>query len=137
MQRLAGPPRAPTSASPPITSAACSACSSPARRRVDSFAKVMACDVERFKRFFHGMLDEGIYLAPSAFEAGFLSAAHSAEDIDARWRRGLRAGWPWPSSKKPFIRGAMLTGIARESGVTRRGVADVTDLRRHPFLREL
>ena len=52
-------------------------------RRVDSYAKVMACDVERFRRFFHGMLDEGIYLAPSAFEAGFLSAAHSEADIDA------------------------------------------------------
>jgi glutamate-1-semialdehyde 2,1-aminomutase len=50
---------------------------------VDTFAKVMACDVERFKRFFHAMLDAGVYLAPSAFEAGFLSAAHSAADIDA------------------------------------------------------
>jgi glutamate-1-semialdehyde 2,1-aminomutase len=50
---------------------------------VDSYGKVMACDVERFKRFFHGMLDEGIYLAPSAYEAGFLSAAHSTADIDA------------------------------------------------------
>jgi glutamate-1-semialdehyde 2,1-aminomutase len=50
---------------------------------VDRYAKVMACDVERFKRFFHGMLDEGIYFAPSAYEAGFLSAAHSAADIDA------------------------------------------------------
>ncbi len=54
-----------------------------AEPRVDTFAKVMACDVDRFKRFFHAMLDEGIYLAPSAFEAGFLSAAHSPEDIDA------------------------------------------------------
>jgi glutamate-1-semialdehyde 2,1-aminomutase len=53
------------------------------KRAVDSFADVMACDVERFKRFFHGMLEEGIYLAPSAFEAGFISAAHSNEDIDA------------------------------------------------------
>ena len=52
-------------------------------KSVDTFAKVMACDVERFKRFFHGMLDAGVYLAPSAFEAGFLSAAHSAADIDA------------------------------------------------------
>jgi glutamate-1-semialdehyde 2,1-aminomutase len=43
----------------------------------------MACDVERFKRFFHTMLAEGIYLAPSAFEAGFISAAHSNADIDA------------------------------------------------------
>jgi glutamate-1-semialdehyde 2,1-aminomutase len=54
-----------------------------AERDVDRYAKVMACDVERFKRFFHGMLAEGIYFAPSAFEAGFLSAAHSAADIEA------------------------------------------------------
>jgi glutamate-1-semialdehyde 2,1-aminomutase len=53
-----------------------------AERAVDSFAKVMACDTERFKRFFHRMLEEGVYLAPSAFEAGFLSAAHSDADID-------------------------------------------------------
>jgi glutamate-1-semialdehyde 2,1-aminomutase len=52
-------------------------------RHVDRYQQVMACDVERFKRFFHGMLDEGVYFAPSAFEAGFLSAAHSAADIDA------------------------------------------------------
>jgi glutamate-1-semialdehyde 2,1-aminomutase len=52
-------------------------------RNVDRYAKVMACDVERFKRFFHGMLKEGVYFAPSAFEAGFLSAAHSAADIEA------------------------------------------------------
>jgi glutamate-1-semialdehyde 2,1-aminomutase len=51
--------------------------------KVDTYAKVMACDVERFKRFFHAMLAEGIYFAPSAFEAGFLSAAHSTADIDA------------------------------------------------------
>jgi glutamate-1-semialdehyde 2,1-aminomutase len=49
---------------------------------VDSYAKVMGCDVERFKRFFHSMLDAGVYLAPSAFEAGFLSAAHTEADID-------------------------------------------------------
>jgi glutamate-1-semialdehyde 2,1-aminomutase len=54
-----------------------------AEERVDNYAKVMACDVERFKRFFHGMLAEGVYLAPSAFEAGFLSAAHSEADLDA------------------------------------------------------
>jgi len=51
--------------------------------QVQSYAQVMHCDVERFKKFFHGMLDEGIYLAPSAFEAGFVSIAHSAADIDA------------------------------------------------------
>jgi glutamate-1-semialdehyde 2,1-aminomutase len=54
-----------------------------AERQVDRYEKVLACDGERFKRFFHGMLGEGIYLAPSAFEAGFLSAAHSAADIEA------------------------------------------------------
>ena len=52
-------------------------------RSVDTFAKVMACDVDRFRRFFHAMLDAGVYLAPSAFEAGFLSAAHTPADIDA------------------------------------------------------
>jgi len=51
--------------------------------RVDSYAEATACDVERFKRFFHGMLAEGVYLAPSAFEAGFVSAAHTDADIDA------------------------------------------------------
>jgi glutamate-1-semialdehyde 2,1-aminomutase len=50
---------------------------------VSSFAEVMACDVERFRRFFHGMLDAGVYLAPSAFEAGFVSAAHTDDDIAA------------------------------------------------------
>jgi glutamate-1-semialdehyde 2,1-aminomutase len=51
--------------------------------RVTSYAEATACDVERFKRFFHGMLEEGVYLAPSAFEAGFISAAHTDADIDA------------------------------------------------------
>ncbi len=50
---------------------------------VERYGQVMACDVERFKRFFHGMLAEGVYLAPSAFEAGFLSAAHTQADVDA------------------------------------------------------
>jgi glutamate-1-semialdehyde 2,1-aminomutase len=50
---------------------------------VRSYAQVAAADVERFKKFFHGMLDAGVYLAPSAFEAGFVSAAHSDNDIDA------------------------------------------------------
>jgi len=51
--------------------------------RVSSYAEATACDVERFKRFFHGMLSEGVYLAPSAFEAGFVSASHTDADIDA------------------------------------------------------
>jgi glutamate-1-semialdehyde 2,1-aminomutase len=51
--------------------------------RVDSYTEATACDVERFRKFFHGMLDEGVYLAPSAFEAGFVSIAHTEADIDA------------------------------------------------------
>jgi glutamate-1-semialdehyde 2,1-aminomutase len=47
----------------------------------DTYDAVMACDKARFNRFFHAMLDAGVYLAPSAFEAGFVSAAHSADDI--------------------------------------------------------
>jgi glutamate-1-semialdehyde 2,1-aminomutase len=49
----------------------------------DSYASVMACDKARFNRFFHALLDAGIYLAPSAYEAGFVSAAHTDEDIAA------------------------------------------------------
>jgi len=48
-----------------------------------SFAEVMQCDRERFNRFFHEMLAHGVYLAPSAYEAGFVSAAHGAPEIDA------------------------------------------------------
>ena len=48
-----------------------------------SFAEVMQCDRERFNRFFHEMLARGVYLAPSAYEAGFVSAAHGAPEIDA------------------------------------------------------
>ena len=48
-----------------------------------SYGEVMACDAKAFNRFFHAMLDAGVYLAPSAFEAGFVSAAHSEADIAA------------------------------------------------------
>jgi len=48
-----------------------------------SFGEVMQCDREAFNRFFHAMLARGVYLAPSAYEAGFVSAAHGAEEIDA------------------------------------------------------
>lgn len=50
---------------------------------VTSFQEVMKCDAEKFNRFFHLMLEQGIYLAPSAFEAGFMSLAHSDADIEA------------------------------------------------------
>ena len=48
-----------------------------------SYAEVMNCDKEAFNRFFHAMLDAGVYLAPSAFEAGFVSSAHTEADIAA------------------------------------------------------
>ena len=47
-----------------------------------SFAEVMQADKERFNRFFHEMLSRGVYLAPSAYEAGFVSAAHGNAEID-------------------------------------------------------
>ena len=50
---------------------------------VTTYQQATECDAEKFKRFFHLMLDEGVYLAPSAFEASFLSTAHSDEEIDA------------------------------------------------------
>jgi glutamate-1-semialdehyde 2,1-aminomutase len=60
-----------------------------------SYAEVMAADKEAFNRFFHAMLDEGVYLAPSAFEAGFVSAAHTEADIAATIAAAdkIFAGW--------------------------------------------
>ena len=49
---------------------------------ISRFSQVMGCDQERFKRFFHAMLEQGVYLAPSAFEAGFVSATHDDEVIN-------------------------------------------------------
>ena len=57
-------------------------CSEP----VHNLADAMKSDRERFKKYFHGMLEEGVYLAPSQFEAGFLSAAHTSEDIEKTLR---------------------------------------------------
>jgi glutamate-1-semialdehyde 2,1-aminomutase len=48
---------------------------------IRNFAQVAAADVDRFRLFFHGMLREGVYLAPSAFEAGFVSSAHGEDEI--------------------------------------------------------
>ncbi|MGO4999243.1 glutamate-1-semialdehyde 2,1-aminomutase [Oceanisphaera sp. W20_SRM_FM3] len=50
-------------------------------KNIHSYAQVMDCDVDAFKRFFHLMLDQGVYLAPSAFEAGFMSLAHGDKEI--------------------------------------------------------
>ena len=51
--------------------------------QITNYQQVMACDTQRFNRFFHGMLDAGVYLAPASYEAGFMSAAHTDEDIQA------------------------------------------------------
>ena len=53
-----------------------------AEKQISNYQQVMACDNDKFNRFFHGMLNEGVYLAPASYEAGFLSAAHSDDDID-------------------------------------------------------
>ena len=50
---------------------------------VETFAQVMACDAQKYARFFHLMLDQGVYLAPSPFEAMFVSAAHTPDVLDA------------------------------------------------------
>ena len=52
-------------------------------KNISSYEQVIKCDQERFKKFFHGMLDHGVYLAPSAFETGFISAAHGDAEIQA------------------------------------------------------
>lgn len=49
--------------------------------KIETYADVKKCDIDRFKKFFHGMLQEGIYLAPSAYEAGFTSSAHGEKEI--------------------------------------------------------
>jgi glutamate-1-semialdehyde 2,1-aminomutase len=56
-----------------------------------SYAEVMQCDTALFNRFFHAMLAEGVYLAPSAYEAGFVSSAHGPEEIDATVAAASRA----------------------------------------------
>jgi glutamate-1-semialdehyde 2,1-aminomutase len=53
------------------------------RAAIESYAQVTACNVGAFNKFFHAMLDRGVYLAPSAFEAGFVSAAHGTREIEA------------------------------------------------------
>ena len=52
-------------------------------QQISRFAQVSQCDIERFKHFFHLMLAEGVYLAPSAYEAGFMSGAHTDADVTA------------------------------------------------------
>jgi glutamate-1-semialdehyde 2,1-aminomutase len=52
-------------------------------QRVDNYALATTCNIEQFRTFFHAMLRRGVYLAPSAFEAGFVSAAHGDQEIGA------------------------------------------------------
>jgi len=49
---------------------------------ISRFEQVKGCDTQRFQQFYHGMLDAGVYLAPSAYEAGFVSSAHTDAIID-------------------------------------------------------
>lgn len=65
--------------------------------QVTSFEQATQCNVEQFKQFFHGMLDQGIYLAPSAYEAGFVSTMHTHDELD----------------KTIAAAGTVLTGIAK------------------------
>ncbi|MEO1081932.1 MAG: glutamate-1-semialdehyde 2,1-aminomutase [Pseudomonadota bacterium] len=58
---------------------------------VNNYADVMACDTEGFARFFHKMLEEGVYLAPASYEAGFMSAAHTDDEIEASVDAAARA----------------------------------------------
>ena len=71
-----------------------------------TYAQMMAGDKERYNRFFHGMLDEGVYFAPAMFEAGFVSAQHTDavidETIDAALEVGQQAaGCAWAPTAEP------------------------------------
>ena len=61
------------------------------RETVTSYHDVMACDTERFSRFFHAMLDNGVYLAPASYEAGFVSSAHGNTELDATLEAARKA----------------------------------------------
>lgn len=60
-------------------------------QKIENFGSVKTCDTEFFKRYFNGLLEEGIYIAPSQFEAGFMSAIHSDEEIDQTIDASLKA----------------------------------------------
>ena len=50
--------------------------------QVNRFEQATQCNIGQFKQFFHGMLDHGVYMAPSAYEAGFVSSTHMNEELD-------------------------------------------------------
>jgi len=74
-------------------------------KQITDFAQVTACDVDRFRLFFHGMLERGVYLAPSAFEAGFVSGAHGEADIDATVNAAGEVLAELPASSGPDMDG--------------------------------
>jgi glutamate-1-semialdehyde 2,1-aminomutase len=59
-------------------------------KKIETFDDVQQCNIEHFKKFFHGMLREGVYLAPSAYEAGFMSSAHGEKEINKTWNAAER-----------------------------------------------
>ena len=59
-------------------------------KTISNYSQVIACNLDQFRQFFHGMLAEGVYLAPSAYETGFVSSAHSDEDIQATLDRARK-----------------------------------------------
>src|SRR5690606_16637120 len=74
---------------------------------VDTYAGAVACDTAAFNRFFHAMLERGVYLAPSAFEAGFMSSAHGEAAIEATVaaaREAFAAGRGWAGLPAPGVR---------------------------------
>lgn len=60
-------------------------------QKIENFQSVKTCDTEFFKRYFNGLLEEGIYIAPSQFEAGFMSAIHSDKEIDQTIEASFKA----------------------------------------------
>ena len=60
-------------------------------KKIENFDAVKTCDTELFKRYFNALLEEGIYIAPSQFEVGFMSAIHSDEEIDQTIVASLKA----------------------------------------------
>jgi glutamate-1-semialdehyde 2,1-aminomutase len=66
------------------------------QEHISSFEQVSRCDIDAFKRFFHAMLDGGVYLAPSAYDAGFVSSAHNEEHIEATVSAAREAFSPIP-----------------------------------------
>ncbi len=91
---------------------------------VRSFADAKTSDVERFKRFFHAALERGVYLAPSAFEAAFMSSAHTDADVDETLNR-LTTPWRWRRwHDRPRRRSSPRRSVASAASAERAATAD-------------